>query len=337
MEAWLHELRGDPRAWLFEEGEPAVRHLALRWLEDRPPDDAAVIAARAAAMQADPIAAILAAQDEGGWWVKAGAGYGPKYTGTTWSLIFLDQLGADPADSGIQRGCAYLLDHAPTESGGLGMSGLVDRRPPPSSVVHCLNVNLVRALVGFGWLDDRRVAATIEWQAHAITGIDPPRYHRSGTAGPGFACGINEGLPCAWGATKALLGLARVPPDRRSLVVVAALEAGEAFLLSVDPATAAYPAGWTGRISSAWFKPGFPSGYVADIVQVLEVLAELGKARDRRLEHALGWLLSKQDAAGRFRNEYPYRGRLWADVDRPGAPSKWVTLRACRVLRAALG
>jgi hypothetical protein len=25
---------------------------------------------------------------------------------------------------------------------------------------------------------------------------------------------------------------------------------------------------------------------------------------------------------------------MWVDIDRPGAPSPWVTLRACRVLRA---
>ncbi len=76
---------------------------------------------------------------------------------------------------------------------------------------------------------------------------------------------------------------------------------------------------------------------MADILQVLEVLAELGHAGDPRLEQALAWLLGKQDEHGRWRNEYPYRGKLWADVDPPGGPSKWVTLRACRVLRAALG
>lgn len=33
-------------------------------------------------------------------------------------------------------------------------------------------------------------------------------------------------------------------------------------------------------------------------------------------------------------DEYPYRGRTWIEVDEPRAASKWVTLRACRVLRA---
>jgi hypothetical protein len=58
--------------------------------------------------------------------------------------------------------------------------------------------------------------------------------------------------------------------------------------------------------------------------------------RRARLRGALELVLSKQDERGRWRNEYPYRGKLWAEVDEPRRPSKWVTLRACAVLRAGL-
>jgi hypothetical protein len=113
-----------------------------------------------------------------------------------------------------------------------------------------------------------------------------------------------------------------------------AIRVGAAFLLSRDPAQADYPAGY-GRVSIAWFKLGFPSGYVADLLQNLEVLAELGHGRDRRLRPAMEWLLAKQDAQGRWRNQYAYAGKLWVDFETQGGASKWVTLRACRVLRAA--
>jgi hypothetical protein len=43
------------------------------------------------------------------------------------------------------------------------------------------------------------------------------------------------------------------------------------------------------------------------------------------LPTALGWLLEPRDPAVR------------AEVDEPRAPSRRVTLRACRVLKAALG
>jgi hypothetical protein len=289
-------------------------------------------------MVVNPMAAILAAQHPEGYWEKPGPGYAGKYRGTVWSLTFLDQLGADPADAGVQRACAYVLSHTQAPSGGFGISGAANpAAPPPSAVVHCLNGNLLRALIGFGWLEDERVHRVVAWQASAITGEGVERWYASGTSGPGFACAANEKLPCAWGAVKALGALARIPADRRSPAVVRAIETGVAFLLSRDPLDADYPAGWGNtRPSGSWFKLGFPAGYVADVLQNLEVLAELGHARDTQLARAVGWLLKKQDDFGRWRNEYAYNGKTWVDIERHGQPSKWVTLRACRFLRAAL-
>jgi hypothetical protein len=95
MDSWTDRVKSDPLPWLLDESTPAVRHLALRGLLDRPVDDPDVVAARAAAMQVEPIAQILAAQNAEGWWVKPGHGNSPKYTATVWQLIFLDQLWAD--------------------------------------------------------------------------------------------------------------------------------------------------------------------------------------------------------------------------------------------------
>lgn len=338
MASWQASLRGDPIGWLLERDQPAVRHLALRQLLDRTADNPDVVEALRLAMAADPIASILAAQEPTGYWQKPGPGYATKYRGTVWQVIFLDQLGADPDDDRIRNACEYVLSHAQAATGGFGASGMVgDRVPPPSSVIHCLNGNLVRALIGFGWLLDVRLRRAVEWQARAITGEGVERWYATGTCGPGFACAANEKLPCAWGAIKALGALARVPVEQRSPAVARALDAGASFLLSRDPATADYPAGWGNRHpSGSWFKLGFPSGYVADVLQNLEVLAELGHARDPRLAHAIEWLLARQDAHGRWINQYAYNGKTWADFERQGHPSKWVTLRACRFLRAAL-
>jgi len=330
---WSAALNADPLEWLLAADTPAVRHLALRELCDRASDDPEVRRARAAAMAADPVHAILAAQNAQGWWVKPGAGYSPKYRGTTWQVIFLDQLGADPADPRIRTACRYLLDHTATTAGGFGMSGSkVDRPPAPSAVLHCLNGNLVRALIGFGWLDDPRVQAAIEWQARAITGSG--RYYRSGTSGPGFRCAANDGQPCAWGAIKALGGLARVPVQRRDATMTQAIDTGVAFLLARDPAVADYPMGYGNtKPNRSWFTLGFPSGYVADVLQNLEVLAELGHGHDPRLRRAVDWILTRQDNAGRWRNEYAYNNKTWVDFERQGQPSKWVTLRVCRLLK----
>ena len=57
-DAWLAKLGADPRPWLFDPERPAVRHLALRLLEVRPPDDPEVVKARVAAKTLRAFAAI---------------------------------------------------------------------------------------------------------------------------------------------------------------------------------------------------------------------------------------------------------------------------------------
>jgi hypothetical protein len=96
--------------------------------------------------------------------------------------------------------------------------------------------------------------------------------------------------------------------------------------------------GWGNtKPNGSWFKLGFPSGYVTDVLQNLEVLCELGRGRDPRLANALDLVVSMQRPDGRWLNRYAYNGKTWGDVERQGASSKWVTLRACAVLRSALG
>jgi hypothetical protein len=326
-------------AWLLDPDTPAVRQFALRWLLDRPNDDPEVRAARDSAMASDPIASILAAQHPSGYWEKPGPGYATKYRGTVWQLIFLDQLGADPADARIRAACEYVLAHSQAYSGGFGASGVSgEAPPPPSRVIHCLNGNLLRALIDFGWIHDERVGQAIDWQARAITGEAPIRFYLSATSGPGFACAANGGLPCAWGAIKAMRALARVPRHDRSPLVQRAIAQGTEFLLSCDPATAMYPMAYGNtKPSASWFTLGFPSGYVADVLQNLEILCELGHARDARIQPALQWLRSKQDSHGRWTNDYAYNSKTWVNFERQGQPSKWVTLRARHVLRQARG
>ncbi len=331
MSRWQQALHADPLSWLLEADNPAARHLTLRLILERPDDDPEVVEARAQAMRSDPIATILANQHADGYWVKPGPGYSPKYTSTVWSLIFLDQLGADGTDSRVGKACEYVLSHSQAETGGFGASGREAGLPPPSYVIHCLNGNLLRALIGFGWLEDERLQRAIDWEARAITGDGFDRYYRSGTSGPRFACAANGKLPCGWGAVKALRGLARIPIERRSEIVNAAISQGVEFLLSRDPAVADYPTSTT--VSSSWLKLGFPSGYIADVLQIAEVLVDLRHAKDPRLSNLVDWIVSKQDNQGRWRNRYAYNHKMWIDVEAQGAQSKWVTLRACNVLR----
>jgi hypothetical protein len=155
---------------------------------------------------------------------------------------------------------------------------------------------------------------------------------------PGFECAANEGFSCAWGAIKELSGLALILREQRSPAVQEAIEVGVEFLFSRDPAVSDYPMGDGDAVPSrSWVKLGFPSEYVADVLQNLEVLAHLGYAKDPRLDAAYDFVLSQRDEGGRWRNRYAYNRKTTVDTEPQGDQSKWVTLRACTVLKARHG
>lgn len=324
-----HTLWNEPLGWLLapDPENPAVRYFALRDLLGRPQDDPELQQAKAEMMHSGAVPAILAAQHPEGWWFKPGAGYSPKYQGTVWQIIFLAELGADPADERVRRGCEYLLNHSRAANGAFSCSN----PPVPSASVHCLNGNLIYALLRLGYADDPRLQAALHWQAQAVTGEGGFAYVKSGTSAPGFACAANLGQPCGWGAVKALRALAALPPERRTPAVQRAIESGAAFLLSRDPAQADYP--YTERVSSTWFKFGFPLSYWSDVLEIADVLTALGYGGDPRLANVLQLIRSKQDAQGHWKLENSLNGKMWADIEQKGKPSKWVTLRALRVLK----
>ncbi len=337
---WLQKLNDDPLPWLLEPDpeNPGVRYFALRELVERPSTHHALAAAQKTVMESGPIPIILDNQEPDGFWVKPGPGYLPKYRSTIWQIIFLAQLGADGDDPRVRAGCEYVLDHTRAPDGGFSMNG------NRSGLIHCLQGNLGAALIDLGWLGDARLESALDWLARSITGEGiapseeksaPVRYLRSGNSGPGFLCSANDHLPCAWGAVKAMLALCKVPPEKRTPTMQAAIQVGADFLLGCDPAVADYPMGYSGKPSLSWFRFGYPVAYVTDVLQNLEVLTALGYGQDARLEPALELLLSMQDENGRFHMKYSYNGKTWADIEAKHQPSKWVTLRALRVLKRA--
>jgi len=331
MNDWKDQLNADPNPWLMEPDEvnPAIRYFALRDLLDRPDDDAELAAAQEDVMRSGPVPAILDAQYPEGYWVKPGPGYSPKYRGTLWSVLFLAQLGADGHDERVRRGVDYAFNHAQAANDAFACNGR------PSTSIHCLWGNMVRALLDLGYWGDERLERTTDALARSITGEGYEWYRKGGVQGPGFVCSANYGLPCGWGAVRALWALNQVPVEGCTPSVEAAIQASADFLLSYDVARADYP--YQERINSSWFKFGYPLGYVTDVLLNLEALAEAGCGNDPRLEEAVELALSKQDEYGRWKLEYGYKGKMWADIEKKGKPSKWVTLRAVRMLKMIHG
>ena len=340
MVDWKDKLNGDSVPWLLEADntQPAIRYYTLRDILGRDENDKEVKAAKAAIMASGPAPVILAAQQPEGYWDKPGASSGPKYRGTEWSLAFMAQLGADGADSRVRAGCEILLSQCIASNGGLSWNGT------PSGFEQCMAGIMGAALIDFGWLNDQRLQTAMEWLAQTITGEGVAdasnrdtnrRYYKSRNSAPLFVCANNGNLPCAWGAIQAMIALSKVPAEQRTRNMQEAIKQGADFLLSRDPAVADYPFGMGNRPNSNWFRFGYPIGYITDVLQNLEVMAALGQAENPKLANALDLVISKQNQQGRWLLEHTYNGKMWVDIEKKGQPSKWVTLRALRVLKAA--
>lgn len=323
--------------WLLEPDTPSVRYLALRDLLDAPPDDADLIEARTGAHRQGTIPLVLDAMHPDGYWVKAGAGYAPKYQGTVWSIILLSQLGASlHEDARIACAVNYVLEHTLAEGGRFSYNG------KPYGTFDCLQGNLCAALLDLG-CDDPRLDSAFEWMARTVTGEgmasaedrSAPYRYLAYKCGPLFACAANGGESCGWGGAKVMLALSKLPASHRTPLIERAIDAGVEFLFSVDPATAEYPTADGCAPSGNWWKFGFPVFYITDLLQVVEALGLLGRATDSRLANALVLVRDKQDASGRWALDYAYGSKTWGDYGRKGQPNKWVTLRALCALKWA--
>lgn len=313
--------------WLLEKDNPSVRYFALRDLASG--TDRALQTARRAIMGSGPVVRILAAQSPEGYWAKPGNGYSPKYQATTWQMLFLAELGAEGRHSQVRRGSEYVLSHTQAISGGFSASAT----SAPSWAIHCLTGNMVWALLTLGYRDDERVQRAVEWLAGAITGVDFEWYFKSGTSGPGFRCVANGHKPCAWGAVKALRALANIPVKWQSERVKNATALAAEFLLSHDLSKANYPT--SGRVSGEWFKFGFPLSYTSDVLEAVAALCDAGCAHDPRLQRAFDLVRNKREDDGRWKLRHSLNGKMWVDIESKGKASRWVTLRALRVLRAS--
>lgn len=301
-----------PVQWLLGAQTPSIRYLTLRQLLGRPTDDAEVQIAWQEMKTAAPIPAILAEQTDKGSWSGERSYYTPKYTSTHWSLLLLAELSADANEPRLKRGTEYMLSVTQRElehslqTGDYGWS--------------CFWGNLLRYALHNGFAEDARLEAVVRHLIHDALAA-------------GWRCEYNGETPCAWGAARALWGLAALPTPLRPSQWEKAIQSGLTFLLEdYDLVQANYPTRSRGKVSPHWFRPNFPLFYQADILFVLRVLAELDALKHPGVQAALAWLESLRRADGTWRGTSPYRRRTWSSLTDSQETDRWVTLHATWVL-----
>ncbi|HNB53635.1 MAG TPA: hypothetical protein PK530_16925, partial [Anaerolineales bacterium] len=84
----------------------------------------------------------------------------------------------------------------------------------------------------------------------------------------------------------------------------------------------------------AWMQFAFPTWWHYDILRGLEYLRRAGVTPDARMAEAIEMVEAKRGADGRWALDVQYPGVMPVEFgERVGDPSRWITLRALRVLK----
>lgn len=338
----------DPIAWLLQPDNPSVRYLTLRHLIGKPEDDPEVRQTRADIHGSPIVKRIFARQSPEGCWGDPASPYLPKYKATYWTLMILGFLGLSRDDERVRRAAEYVFTFQRPE-GGFGERGpegarreydyIVERarkrgKEPPAepefiadclhqSVLSCLTGNVVAALLRLGYGDDPRVWRAIDWLA-SVQNAD------GGWLCPYWKAHIRDRHGCFYGTICPLEAFAEIPENRRTPAVQGAAARGAEFLLmhrlyKADHHDFRVISEGFLTLSFPWFYGG------SNILRSLWILTKLGIC-DERMDDALAVLRSKRAPEGTWLLENSPSGRMQADLEKKGQPSKWVTLMALQAL-----
>ncbi len=331
--------------WLLEENNPPVRYLTLTRLLGRSPASAEARRAKARIMDYEVTQQILdrAPDFRGDDHEQAYR----KYTGKYWQLIFLGQFLADGRDTRIADGIKETI---------------ASRDWIPSYGGQCLTSNLLAAFSRLGYADDPGVRNEIEALANRVLAKDGLRCN-------GMAYSLLS--QCYMAQPKILLCFAQIPGENRTAAVRAAVDklVGNLLdhqvlayvpgrhrewldVLAYQPKKAELPKGKTvlrrveeqrarflekgglgeSREKPGWHKFGFPLHYNSDALEAMYALALLGVPMTAELERPLEVIRQKMRPDGAWILENSLNGKMLADVEEVGKPSKWLTYFGCYTL-----
>lgn len=318
------------REWLLEKENPSVRYFTLTKLLKKSESDNEVLDSKRDIMNIGMVPAILDKQNEAGYWGDVQKFYLDKYKGTVWQLIILAEMGADPNDLRIQKACEFILDH----SQDLESYGFAINRSSKTGggrhneVIPCLTGNMLWSLIKLGYMDDERIQRGIEWICRCQRSDDGiTEAPKEWPYDKNEACWGKH--TCHMGVVKALKALSAIPKEKRGQSVIDKIDDLSEFMLihhiykkSHDLSSISKP---------GWLKLGFPLMYQSDILEILELLVELGY-HDSRMKDAIEILIAKRNKENRWNLENTFNGKLIKNIETKGESSKWITLKTLNVL-----
>ncbi len=296
--------------WLLS-GDPSIRWQAQRDLLGASPDT--WLPERRRVGTHGWGARLLAEQAADGTW--GGGIYSPKWISTTYSLILLRRLGLERHHPAASKGCRVLLDRGDSDDGGVDLSVGLNRSET------CIT-GFVLALVSYFRVTSPRVEEIISYllrEQMPDGGWNCLRYR--GATHSSFHTTINvlEGLRL----------YAKGGGERTREVEATEGRAREFFLRH-----ALFRSHRTGQVVKAEFtRFSFPPRWHHDVLRTLDYFRDSENTCDPRLQDPIQLLLRKRRRDGKWPLQNRHPGRTFFEMEKPGKPSRWNSLRALRVLR----
>jgi prenyltransferase beta subunit len=335
--------------WLLEKENPSVRYFTLRDILGEEKTNSEVEEAKAAIPTYKVIENTFSKQRAEGYWEDPNNPYLPKYKSTYWQTMILGQLGMDKSHEKVQRACEFVwnlqLDEggfssytekaALTQYDWMRSRVVLKEKAPPDpkswaqSVVtehqySCLTGNLCAALLRLGYGNDPKLVKALNWLVK-IQNRD------GGWLCPYWKAHIQDTHGCFSGTICPLEAFSEVPQEKRTPETRQAIMRGAEFLLMHRLFKADHHDYKV--INRQWLKFSFPWFYGYNVLRGLSVLTKLGYTEDERLKDAVELLLQKRRPDGTWLLENAPTGRMQANIETVGKPSKWITLNALRVLK----
>ncbi|MCS5718791.1 hypothetical protein N1027_11665 [Herbiconiux sp. CPCC 205763] len=294
--------------WLLD-SDPAIRWQVLRDVTDAP--TAAVAAERSRVATEGWGARLLAAQTPDGGW--GGTTPGDRWRFDLYTLHLLAELGPDPAAPAVRRAIERTRDGV-TWGPEFGDSPFFEGEEEP-----CINGRVLLIGATFGEISESLIQRLLGEQLDdGGWNCDAPLSRRSS---------FHTTICVLEGLLAAEMALGQRPD------LLAARRRGEDYLLERRLLRRRR----TGEIiDPSWLRFAFPSRSDFDLLRGLDYFQSTGDAPDPRLDEALAFLRERRDAAGRWALDNPELGYQHVDMGCvAGQSSRWITLRARRVLRWA--
>ncbi|HKB04343.1 MAG TPA: hypothetical protein VKD90_19115 [Gemmataceae bacterium] len=305
--------------WLLD-GDPAVRWQVLRDVVGAV--DRTVDRERRKVAREGWGARLLAQQGPDGRWAEGkssdGGLYSPKWISTTYTMLLLRDFGLPATHRQAHKACTLLLDRGLERDGGInyGMWGRMWGRSET-----CVTGMVLSVLSYFGHDDDRldTVAEHLLGQQMADGGWNCRRPYGATHSSVHTTISVLEGL--------------RYHEQNRGhnrRAVRAAQARGREFLLMHR----LFRSDRTGEVIKPVFtRFAFPPRWHYDILRALDYFQSVNAPRDDRLAEAIGIVESTRRPDGRWPLQHRWKGKTYFELERVGAPSRWNTLRALRILK----